>query len=132
MSTSRGLDAGEPGAERGEWVVVGSLAELRTAGRLVTRVGGREVGVIWDESAGVAHGFRNRCPHSGAPLCLGRLRERESGTPGAYALAGERVLRCPWHGWEFELASGRCLDDPSLRAAVYRVEIADGVVRVLA
>jgi nitrite reductase (NADH) small subunit len=115
-----------------DWVEAGSLEELRATGRLVVRAGGREVGVVWDEAAGSAHGVRNRCPHSGAPLCLGRVREREAGTPGAYALAGTRVLRCPWHGWEFDLDDGRCLDDPSLRAAVYPVEIADGVVRIRA
>jgi nitrite reductase/ring-hydroxylating ferredoxin subunit len=112
------------------WVEVGSLAELRTAGRLVARVAGREVGVLWDAELGTAHGIRNRCPHSGAPLCLGRVRSRESGLPGAYALSGQRVLRCPWHGWEFDLETGGCLDDATLRAAVYPVEIAAGVVRV--
>lgn len=49
---------------------------------------------------------------------------------GRMARVGERVLRCPWHGWEFDLESGRCLDDDSLRAAVYPVEVADGVVRI--
>ena len=112
------------------WVEIGSLDELRAVGRLVARVGGREVGVVWDRERGTAHGIRNRCPHSGAPLCLGRIREREGGAPGAYALAGERVLRCPWHGWEFDLRSGRCLDDEAVRAAVYDVEIAGGVVRI--
>jgi 3-phenylpropionate/trans-cinnamate dioxygenase ferredoxin subunit len=113
-----------------DWVAIGSLDELRAAGRLVARVGGREVGVVWDPEREAAHGIRNRCPHGGGPLCHGRVRERESGTPGHYELAGERVLRCPWHGWEFDLASGQCLDDPSLRAAVYRVDVSDGVVRI--
>ena len=31
-----------------EWVVLGTLADLEAAGRLVARVGGREVGVVWD------------------------------------------------------------------------------------
>jgi nitrite reductase/ring-hydroxylating ferredoxin subunit len=114
------------------WVEVGSLAELRAAGRLVARVGGREVGVVWDSELETAHGIRNRCPHHGAPLCLGRLRNRESGVPGAYELSGQRVLRCPWHGWEFDLESGSCLDDAGLRAAVYPVEIENGIVRVYA
>jgi len=115
-----------------EWVEIGSLEELQAEGRLVARLGGREVGVVWDAERETAHGVRNRCPHSGAPLCLGRVRDREGGMPGAYALTGERVLRCPWHGWEFDLADGRCLDDGGLRAAVYPVEIADGSVRIYA
>ena len=112
------------------WVEVASLEELRAAGHVVARVDGREVGVVWDDERGTAHGVRNRCPHSGAPLCLGRVRDREGGSPGAYALTGRRVLRCPWHGWEFDLETGRCLDDDALRAAVYAVEVVGGVVRV--
>ena len=115
-----------------EWVDVGSADELRSTGRLVVRVGGREVGVLVDPSDGSLHGVRNRCPHHGAPLCLRRVREREGGAPGRYELSGRRVLRCPWHGWEFDLESGDCVDEPSLRAAVYPVEVADGRVRVLA
>jgi nitrite reductase (NADH) small subunit len=115
-----------------EWVDLGSFAELEREGRLVARVGGREVGVVRDSVTGSVHGLRNRCPHHGGPLCLGTLRERLGGAPGSYVLEGQRVLRCPWHGWEFDLETGRCLDDPSLRAAVYPVEVLDGRVRVRA
>jgi nitrite reductase (NADH) small subunit len=115
-----------------DWHDVGSLEELEQAGRLVARIGGRELGVVVDSARGAFHAVRNRCPHHGGPLCLGTVRERESGTPGRYELAGRSVLRCPWHGWEFDLDTGRCLDEPALRAAVYPVEIVDGRVRVLA
>jgi nitrite reductase (NADH) small subunit len=115
-----------------DWVDVGSEADLRRDGRVVARVGGREVGVVRDPENGRIWAIRNRCPHHGGPLCLGRIRERETGTPGRYKLSGRRVLRCPWHGWEFDLESGRCLDDPSLRAAVYSAEIRDGRVRLRA
>jgi nitrite reductase (NADH) small subunit len=115
-----------------EWVEVGSVTELEQAGHVIARVGGREVGVVRDATDGSVWGIRNRCPHHGAPLCLGRVREREMGAPGRYELSGRRVLRCPWHGWEFDLETGRCLDEPSLRAAVYEAEVEDGRVRLLA
>jgi nitrite reductase (NADH) small subunit len=114
------------------WEDVGSLADLERAGRLVARVGGREVGVVRDKASGVLHGIRNRCPHHGGPLCLGTVEERLTGEPGRYALSGRSVLRCPWHGWEFDLETGRCVDEPSLRAAVYPVRIEDGRVLVQA
>jgi nitrite reductase (NADH) small subunit len=41
------------------------------------------------------------------------------------------VLHCPWHGWQFELDSGRCPDDPRMRVAVYQARIAHGRVLVL-
>jgi nitrite reductase/ring-hydroxylating ferredoxin subunit len=115
-----------------DWQDVGSYGELERNGRLVARVAGREVGVVLDREHASLHGMRNRCPHHGGPLCLGRVRERESGTPGSYELAGRRVLRCPWHGWEFDLETGACLDEPSLRAAVYPARVEAGRVLVRA
>jgi nitrite reductase (NADH) small subunit len=115
-----------------EWIDIGSAAEVERAGRVVARVGGREVGVVRDPVTGRFHGIRNRCPHHGGPLCLGRVQERVEGSPGGYALAGRRILRCPWHGWEFDLETGVCVDDGSLRAAVYEVEVTDGRVLIQA
>jgi 3-phenylpropionate/trans-cinnamate dioxygenase ferredoxin subunit len=111
-----------------EWHDVGSLADLERDGRLVVRVGGREVGVVLVD--GEPRGVRNRCPHHGGPLCLGRVEERVEGSPGGYALAGRPILRCPWHGWEFDLETGVCVDDPTLRAAVYPVRVEEGRVEV--
>ena len=111
-----------------EWHDVGSVEELERAGRLVARVGGRELGVVRDPEGDRLVGVRNRCPHHGAPLCLGRVLERQSGTPGRYGLEGTRVLRCPWHGWEFDLDTGRCRDEPTLRVAVYPVRVDGGRV----
>jgi nitrite reductase (NADH) small subunit len=115
-----------------DWHDIGAVAELQRHGHIVARVGGREIGVVRDPATGSVHGVRNRCPHHGGPLCLGTVEERMEGALGRYVLAGRRILRCPWHGWEFDLETGVCLDDPSLRAAVYAVEVADGRVRLRA
>jgi nitrite reductase (NADH) small subunit len=113
-----------------EWHDVGSLADLERNGTVIARVGGREVGVLLVD--GEPRGVRNRCPHHGGPLCLGSVVPRVRGAPGRYGLAESRVLRCPWHGWEFDPSTGACLDEPSMRVAVYPVEVTDGRVRVLA
>ena len=110
------------------WHDVASLEQLRRDGAVVARVGGREIGVVLDGDQPKA--IRNRCPHMGAPLCLGTVREREAGTPGSYRFEGRRVLHCPWHGWEFDLDSGVCPDDARMRAAVYPVRVSDGRVLV--
>jgi nitrite reductase/ring-hydroxylating ferredoxin subunit len=66
---------------------------------------------------------RDICPHHGAPLAHGRLRgtciPSEVGEFN-YRRPGE-FLRCPWHGWEFELATGRAVHDEHIRVAVYPV-----------
>ena len=114
-----------------DWHDVGSVADLERDGRVVARVAGREVGVV-AEAGGSLHGIRNRCPHHGGPLCLGTVHERVTGGPGVYELAGRRVLRCPWHGWEFDLETGACVDEPSLRAAVYPARVEHGRVLIQA
>jgi nitrite reductase (NADH) small subunit len=72
----------------------------------------------------------NHCPHHGGPLCHGRI----SGTalpsqPYEYSYGREgRVLTCPWHGWEFDLESGRTIFDPSVGVKTYEARIEDGVI----
>ena len=72
----------------------------------------------------------NHCPHHGGPLCHGRI----SGTalpsqPYEYSYGREgRVLTCPWHGWEFDLESGRTIFDPSVGVMTYEARIEDGEI----
>ncbi|HVV90280.1 MAG TPA: Rieske (2Fe-2S) protein [Solirubrobacterales bacterium] len=95
----------------------------------IFEVNKRSIGVVHTEKGWFA--IRNRCPHQGAPLCRGPV----TGTmlpagPDEFrpAMAGG-VVRCPWHGWEFDLETGRSLFDVSPdRTAVYPVEIRDGQV----
>ncbi len=115
-----------------DWHDVGSLDELEREGRVVASVGGRELGVLLDRPAGRLVAVRNRCPHQGGPLCHGLVAERIGGSPGAYELQQQSVLRCPWHGWEFDVESGICRDDPKMRVAVYPVKVDKGRVLVKA
>lgn len=115
-----------------EWHDIAAVEDVERDGRAIVRIGGREIGVLVDPSNGSLRALRNRCPHVGSPLCRGALRTREAGTPGSYTLEEGKVLRCPHHGWEFDLVTGACLDDPAMRVAVYEVKVVDGRVHVLA
>jgi nitrite reductase (NADH) small subunit len=110
------------------WQDVGSVADLERDGHVIARVDGREIGVV--AVGGELRGVRNRCPHHGGPLCLGTVSERVAGGPGRYELGGQTVLRCPWHGWEFDPVTGRCVDDDSMRVAVYPAKAEGGRVLV--
>ncbi|CAA9542759.1 MAG: hypothetical protein AVDCRST_MAG88-153 [uncultured Thermomicrobiales bacterium] len=72
----------------------------------------------------------NLCPHELAPVCLGRV----GGTtlpspPGEYRWGREgEVLACPWHGWEFDLLTGKALADGRVRLRRYPVTVADDTV----
>src|SRR5436190_21621606 len=104
--------------------VVARVADIPPGRRLIVDVAGRSIGVF--NAGGVFYAVRNSCPHQGGPLCLGpTVGLATSSRPGQieYGREGE-ILRCPWHGWEFDLATGRSVFDPArTRVCSYPVEI---------
>ena len=104
--------------------IVARVSDIPPGGRLVVDVAGRSIGVF--NVHGRFYAVRNSCPHQGGPLCLGpTVGLAAASRPGAisYSREGE-ILRCPWHGWEFDLATGRSVFDPTrTRVRSYPVEI---------
>ncbi|HEX5712448.1 MAG TPA: Rieske (2Fe-2S) protein [Solirubrobacterales bacterium] len=102
--------------------VVARAADLPPGSSLIVELGGRSIGVFNHE--GRLHALRNSCPHHGAPLCLGAVTGRMTPSPThTYEYSHEPVLRCPWHGYEFDLEDGRSkLHPDTLRVKTYRVE----------
>ena len=92
--------------------VVAPAAEVPVGGSKVFTVHGREIAVF--NVDGEFFALLNRCPHEGAPLCQGiRVGLLESDEPGEYRLSRDgEILRCPWHGWEFDLRTGQSYCDP--------------------
>lgn len=101
-----------------------SVEELPDASCKIVVVGGHSIGVF--NVGGDYFAFLNRCPHAGAPLCLGRVTgmafARGPGFDIDWVRTGE-LLRCPWHAWEFELATGRSVSNPRIRAKTYPVRV---------
>lgn len=56
------------------------------------------------------------CPHEGGPLGQGTVIQG--------------MLVCPWHMWEFDSHSGKCLVDDRMGVPTYRVKIDDSIVLV--
>lgn len=107
--------------------VVAAAAEIPAGGRKLVEVKGRPVALFNVKGEYLA--IYDRCPHEGGSLCKGRLTGLvESSGPGDYRISrmGE-IIRCPWHGWEFDLRSGRSYCDPSrLRVRNYPVSVERG------
>ncbi len=107
--------------------VVATIDEIPPGGRKLIEVAGRSIGVF--HVGGQYFALRNRCPHQGGPLCEGRLGSWiEADRPGAYQLSrpGE-MIRCPWHGWEFDLRTGQSYWDPRReRVRAYPVQVTPG------
>lgn len=74
------------------------------------RVGGKTVAVFRPRD-GRLYALDNRCPHRAGSLADG--------------IVGGGAVICPLHGWKFELASGRCLNE-SARVRSYPVVLMDG------
>ena len=56
------------------------------------------------------------CPHQGGPLADGIVE----GT----------TVTCPWHGWQFDIRSGKTPLGPKIKQPVYEVKIEDQDVLV--
>ncbi|WP_442485529.1 Rieske (2Fe-2S) protein [Aeoliella sp. SH292] len=65
---------------------------------------------------GEFHAMDGICAHQGGPLAAGRLE-------GC-------TLTCPWHGWQYDVRSGRQLLSNSIRQTVYRARESLGTIQV--
>jgi nitrite reductase/ring-hydroxylating ferredoxin subunit len=108
-------------------VVVAPLAEFPPGSRRIVDVGNRSIGVLRVGDAFYA--VRNRCPHQGGPLCTGRVfRRAVSDAPGRVRYTdGAPLIACPWHGWEYDLATGQSFMGPGPdRVRAYDVSVQRG------
>lgn len=107
--------------------VVAEAADF--ADREIRRVeaGGKPIALVRVDDAFYA--LLDRCPHGGAPLSGGRLAHQvESSGPGDYRICRrDEMLRCPWHGWEYDLKTGQSWSDPkSTRTRAFAAESVTG------
>jgi nitrite reductase/ring-hydroxylating ferredoxin subunit len=104
--------------------LVGTVAEPPPGTRKIVAVEGQSIGVF--NVGGTFYALKNRCPHQGAPLCLGSLKGTSlPSPPGEYRWGREgEILCCPWHGWEFDVTTGRSIWNPHrCRVRAYEVTV---------
>jgi 3-phenylpropionate/trans-cinnamate dioxygenase ferredoxin subunit len=89
-----------------------NVKDLSVGSNKIMTLEGRSVGVF--NVSGEFYALKNSCPHQGAPLCLGTVTGMTlPSTPGEYLYGREgEILRCPWHGWEFDILTGKSVYDP--------------------
>ena len=107
--------------------VVAIVGEIPPGGRKLITVRGRPIAIFNLE--GEYYGLLNRCPHQGGPMCEGVITGlREAPQPGQYVYSRKgEILRCPWHGWEFDIRTGQSYCDPErIRTRAYPVEVQSG------
>ena len=74
------------------------------------------------------YAVRDVCPHQGAELSKGSYTGTNVPSPvGEFRHGREgEILRCPWHGWEFDLTTGCSLHDPERKRVKTFKVIVDG------
>ncbi len=111
--------------------VVCPVDELGPGRRRIVDVEGRSIGVF--NVDGDYYALRNGCPHKGGALCEGPVCGTTLTTEDrsfVYGREGE-IVRCAWHGWEFDIRTGEAIADSRYRARTYPVVVEDGHVVVV-
>jgi nitrite reductase/ring-hydroxylating ferredoxin subunit len=117
-------------------IFVAPEAEIAEGGRKVIADGDSGIGVF--RLDGAFYAWRNECPHQGGPVCQGKLMQRveerldeQRRSLGIHYVEGSCNMVCPWHGYEFDVRSGRHAGIPSLRLKGYPVSLRDGNIYVV-
>jgi nitrite reductase (NADH) small subunit len=77
----------------------GTIQEFQIEGKAVAvaNVGGK------------FYAINNTCLHEGGPLGEGSL--------------DGKIVTCPWHAWDYDVTTGKVLENPSAGVACYRTEV---------
>jgi len=97
-----------------DFISVGKTEDVLSGSGFVAEVNGQSVAVFNVE--GSYYAIDNTCLHRGGPLGEGELE-------------GE-VVTCPWHGWEYNVKTGACINNPSVCVKSYPVLVEGSDLKV--
>lgn len=97
-----------------DWIPIADTSECPGGASIERVAAGRMVALA--NVDGTYHAIDGLCPHQGGPLGTGTLC-------GA-------VLTCPWHGWQFDVTTGRHGSSATVRQTVHEVRVDDGRIYV--
>jgi nitrite reductase/ring-hydroxylating ferredoxin subunit len=113
------------------------LEKLEGNNRLFIDIKGTEIVVL--EHEGEVYAVRNLCPHQYGDVGEGMIeRKIVADVPNVGERIqeryepGKRVIRCPCHGWAFDLDSGDNIADPQNAPGIqtYEATVEDGVIYI--
>ncbi|MEM7343413.1 MAG: Rieske (2Fe-2S) protein [Chloroflexota bacterium] len=111
-------------------VVVGKASDIPPGERKIVVPFRGKAGIGVFNVNGTYYAVRNMCPHKFGPLCMGELSGNAiaDAPPTVHGAsltidADGETIRCPWHFWPFEIATGQCLTDPAIRVTTYPIKV---------
>jgi nitrite reductase (NADH) small subunit len=115
-------------------IMVGNFSDFADDDYKVLDLGAMEVGIFRRGAKLVA--YQNHCPHYGGPVCQGKIFPRveeellPDKTSKGLRFTTDKHVVCPWHGYEFNLDTGRHPGDPKMRLRAVPVSVRDDQVFV--
>lgn len=99
-----------------EWIELVALDELIEGQGMSVKGPDGHVYALFLQG-GQVKALDDECCHQGGPL-------------GEGDLDGDGVVSCPWHGWQFKVETGECLDIPGECVRAYPTRVENGKVQV--
>lgn len=90
-----------------EFVKAAKASEIQPGSGSVVSVGGKDRALF--NVDGTFYCIDNTCVHRGGPIGEGFVQES--------------VVVCPWHGWQYDITTGKCKTNPSASLARYEVKV---------
>lgn len=104
-----------PAAEDGAWVVVGDPSEMVEGRAKITLLAnGDRVAVFLMD--GKLSAISNACAHQNGPLGEGKIIDC--------------LVTCPWHGFQYDVRTGRSPEPFTEKVPTYRLRIENGMIEV--
>ena len=95
-------------------VKVAELDQIRPGTRRLCTVEARRIALF--NLDGTIYAIDNHCTHRDGPVGAGQLNDT--------------VITCPWHGWQFNVATGHCLEPGGKNLRQYPVSVEGNVVLI--
>lgn len=115
---------------------VGKESEFGERDRKIIAQGDLEIGVFRVE--GKFYAYENNCAHQGGPVCQGKILAKveevlaADKTSQGLKFSDENIhIICPWHGYEYNIKTGRHPGDKNVRLKPYEVKVKNGEVYVV-
>jgi nitrite reductase/ring-hydroxylating ferredoxin subunit len=107
-----------------------TTADVPSDSAKIVTLNNRSIGIF--NVHGSYHALLNVCPHRGASLCEGPVSGTTCPTDSREFVYGRdnEIIRCAWHGWEFDIRSGEFLVNPKIKARTYPVSVENGAIYV--
>lgn len=90
-----------------KWLLVCKVSEVPNSSAKAFDLDGHRIAIFHAE--GKFFALANACIHRGGPLCEGYVENA--------------IVTCPWHAWDFELGSGKCVTMDGAKQPMYKLKM---------